>query len=530
MMIGKGCTHVALMGVLGLGFVFTKVHSAPIQKRGKPIFVTDFGALGDGQNDDTTAIQTAIDFSRNNSKTLHFPAGTYRITKFLDWGCWNGISVRGGEPNMFFGTVEILADPNVNGTAIHDFTGSAWGSIEGIAFKGGNATTQILWGRTNATFQNKNCATYGSDVKWKNCDIDGGFVSHMGEVLSWENCRFHSNGGVNHKPGLLITYRADTHWGFHPPSGRVFTNAVTLTRFMFVGGELTGDHDSLLILDGPGDGASINGASGTDWTMTGTYFASTGPTNAVKVIGNWTDLVLDGIRWEDDDQRKYNGQSFIKLVDGALIQNCRVHSYSDGDSEFPVISGKGDIHACDIISNAWIDVDGDVKLTSIRSTDQLKLKATGDVQISIQTDGIDHLITGGDLSADDGSGGVLVHRNKLMAEEEDRWLVTDGLYQVKLGSGAHMLVQVFGETTWFQKKKKVVVLSSHNTSFSSLELVNVRNDSEEEGEWDTESFEIQSEMKETDAKLPDLANKTAILATNKHKDDEVFFTVRRLSL
>lgn len=46
-----------------------------------PPTVKDFGALGDGVNDDTSAIQKALDSAL---RPVHFPAGTYRLTKTLD--------------------------------------------------------------------------------------------------------------------------------------------------------------------------------------------------------------------------------------------------------------------------------------------------------------------------------------------------------------------------------------------------------------------------------------------------------------
>lgn len=46
---------------------------------------TDFGAVGDGQADDTQKIQAALDAIRNNSQraALYFPRGTYRLTQTL---------------------------------------------------------------------------------------------------------------------------------------------------------------------------------------------------------------------------------------------------------------------------------------------------------------------------------------------------------------------------------------------------------------------------------------------------------------
>jgi hypothetical protein len=90
---------------------------------------------------------------------------------------------------------------------------------------------------------------YGSDIVWTDCDFDnhGGaatFVNHMGEVLTWRDCRFHSSGP---HPGLLITWRAG-HWNVSAPSGRNLTTGVSVTVFRLFGGELTGDYVFIFLI------------------------------------------------------------------------------------------------------------------------------------------------------------------------------------------------------------------------------------------------------------------------------------------
>ena len=46
---------------------------------GASVNVLDYGATGNGVTDDTAAIQAAIDYASANSKTVYFPAGTYKI-------------------------------------------------------------------------------------------------------------------------------------------------------------------------------------------------------------------------------------------------------------------------------------------------------------------------------------------------------------------------------------------------------------------------------------------------------------------
>jgi hypothetical protein len=47
----------------------------------------DFGAVGDGQTDDTFSLQTAIDASQRAGRALLIPAGTYLITRTLNVSC-----------------------------------------------------------------------------------------------------------------------------------------------------------------------------------------------------------------------------------------------------------------------------------------------------------------------------------------------------------------------------------------------------------------------------------------------------------
>eukprot|EP01043_Picozoa_sp_COSAG02_P007179 COSAG02_NODE_211_length_28730_cov_5.599490_19_plen_307_part_00 len=265
------------------------------QASASTVRATDFGAVGDGVHDDTRGLQAAIDHARNSSLVLRFPVGKYRITGYLDWGNWAGIAVRGAEPSNAgisggHGLVQIIAD-QVNSTA-HDFTGCGYGYIEGIDFVGHCSGAMVLNGRTAS-------GGYGSDLIFRRCNFGGAprgaFVDHMGEVITWEGCKFH--GHSDNGPGLVVTWRADSRrWNVTAPSGRNLTKGVSVTQYRMYGGELTGDNGAMIILD-MGD-APTNGG---DFSAFGTYFATSGDNiAAVEIAGAWNNFILDGSRDEVD--------------------------------------------------------------------------------------------------------------------------------------------------------------------------------------------------------------------------------------
>lgn len=79
-----------------------------------------FGAVGDGENDDTAAIQAAIDYAQSSgTRDIYFPAGTYKITAPLTvttaTGTISGIS--GATSRYYFG-IGLRLRGDIAGTTI----------------------------------------------------------------------------------------------------------------------------------------------------------------------------------------------------------------------------------------------------------------------------------------------------------------------------------------------------------------------------------------------------------------------------
>ena len=88
----------------GTGAVATNVQA----KLRETVSVTDFGAVGDGVVDDTSAIQAGIDYLESlNGGVLYFPQGTYRITSTLTSNN-HGVMLKGEGEGNYYSTLSTV--------------------------------------------------------------------------------------------------------------------------------------------------------------------------------------------------------------------------------------------------------------------------------------------------------------------------------------------------------------------------------------------------------------------------------------
>lgn len=68
-----------------LGMVFSNIAKKPVHELETNFFnVKDFGAVGDGKNDDADGINKALEQALKNNGTVFFPSGTYLITSTIN--------------------------------------------------------------------------------------------------------------------------------------------------------------------------------------------------------------------------------------------------------------------------------------------------------------------------------------------------------------------------------------------------------------------------------------------------------------
>jgi len=141
--------------------------------------VKDFGATGDGDTDDTAAIQTAVDdlntTSASRSATLVFPAGTYKITKPIDFALG--------------ANTEITGTYTRTGSTVAVTTSSNHNLITG------NQVTMSFTGSKTLTITQANITEANPGV----------FTATSHELLTGDEITYSSNGGTS-----LVTRTSNT--------------------------------------------------------------------------------------------------------------------------------------------------------------------------------------------------------------------------------------------------------------------------------------------------------------------------------
>jgi len=306
-----------------------------------PVHVRWFGARGDGSQDDSDAIQRAIDCAKRSKRKLYFPQGHYSVDRSLDFTEWQGISVAGDGP----GNVGIAGGAAVTQIVFRgvkevgaDFSGSSYGVISGIAFARNDVRPKatVLLARTQTG--------YGSDLRFENCNFASGQVAavycHSAEVITFAGCRFHCGG----TPGFLVTGRRD--YGVKSPFSEL-CEGISLTQWTVLGGEFTCDNAPCILLDG-------RDYSLGDFSAHGTYFAISGSNaSAFKIQGPCANITFVGHRCEVTHAGSHYGFGWIDGHVNGLFLKAKITSG-------PILFGKGSVSGAFVSSGSNVELGGNV--------------------------------------------------------------------------------------------------------------------------------------------------------------------------
>lgn len=326
------------------------------------ISVKDFGAIGDGSADDTTAFRNALNALYGKTACLFIPAGNYRISSRIDFdlGANTHIEIRGAGNNL----VEIRAvGASQSVFKITGPSGNIWlnsvtpnGSIDfkdlSFACYGGFNSTGIcleiqtgcvLGGPSkNSTFEN---VTFRCDNGYWGVQV----LFHNTAQIHFTNCMFYSGNNVRAGIGVKIDCDAGSDG-----SGLYFTQC----DFYFLHhGVYHGDHF---------EGVSFNtcGFGNCDYGFTSICTAESG-----ALITNCEfDCYVEGIHLEGMYDFAIHGNAFLAMGDnttGIVVVGGNGFSITGNK-----ISGTSHLNGTGILlqnTNASLNKTGYVGENSINS-------------------------------------------------------------------------------------------------------------------------------------------------------------------
>jgi hypothetical protein len=130
-------------------------------KLAQTVSVMDFGAVGDGVTDDTTAIQNALDYVKNiGGGEVYLPAGTYKCDSQLTLTSANGVRILGASKNILR-----------TGSTIINYTGTASPFITISGTSCGIENTNIFYTSVSFVGTLVKMTAYGSFLK--DCFLSG---------------------------------------------------------------------------------------------------------------------------------------------------------------------------------------------------------------------------------------------------------------------------------------------------------------------------------------------------------------------
>ncbi len=159
--------------------------------------VREFGAVGDGTTDDTTAMQEAIDTACANRKALFFPSGVYRVSNLT----LPADDIDTGDPITFIGEGSQQSILKLTASATPILSLSVTGktirpSLKGLGFDGspGSGSNDLL------IIDNTEYAQY-EDIYVTDSPGDG-IADSNSESANYLNLRVENSSGK----GIVLTY------------------------------------------------------------------------------------------------------------------------------------------------------------------------------------------------------------------------------------------------------------------------------------------------------------------------------------
>lgn len=274
-----------------------------IERTSHMVNVKEFGAIGNGFDDDTDFIQSAIDHANSKGRTLYIPAGEYRITKPI---VLNGCSIHGECSNIFSGTGVVIKCDTKDFTAIKQGSTSSSDcmfNISNILVKNADVAFEINYA-INSTFSNLSASECNTGFKL-------GDANSVGSMF----CNFNNFYTNDCEYGIVI--ESNQYFNNNKfTNGFILGNKVAMKMKVNGGyGAVGNKFENVEFRSGMGRGVVLTSCINTNFSSC--YFETGG--NAVRCTNYCTVDLNDCTYALYKTYNEYDDKNIVYTVGGSMI-------------------------------------------------------------------------------------------------------------------------------------------------------------------------------------------------------------------
>lgn len=306
--------------------------------------IKDFGAVGDGTTDNTTAIQNAINYLGNNGGTIFFPVGTYVVAGTLNLNNataqYSGINLIGQSTPTGGANGSVIKFTASTGTRIVDARSSQGLTFEKMAFNQTNSGfTGVLF-----DFSHSTSGLDSSLVTFRDCaflstsgatpiDFTDGIISVFDNIhFSGGKYSIYANGAYFN--AITITACSFNNVVNAPiyMDGSTFLNAVVIQQCTFE--PLSNSSAGGVYINQEADGLIYTGNYCGDSNSSGVWFNCVGNCNGTLISGNSFNAGNDAVVIQGNAQGTSVKNNQFTGQNTAINISSSPAAYGDYDSNF----------------------------------------------------------------------------------------------------------------------------------------------------------------------------------------------------
>ena len=312
------------------------------QLRAGAVYASEFGAIGNGVSNTTTALQNAINYCITNKKTLIIPAGTYLVSGLTIDSNVPFTILGEGESNTILAAASGVTAPvlNIQSTSTTDFGPNNF-TIGNITLQGNYVSGTSETGITRAALRMK-LSVHSTVFNVKLTKAFRGLELIDGVANSFHNCHINNNYF-----GARIYSERSAFWGTtsyfsqcHVKDNLSFgMHIVSYRQIVFEQGTLEGNTDSAVYIEG-GSALLTRGITIRDSWIENNGAATTRMLSFNGCINLVTGCILVGVKTNVNDIEVSQGRYTVEDCNFESTKAASYYHIKENDSSFLKVGNR----------------------------------------------------------------------------------------------------------------------------------------------------------------------------------------------